>query len=89
MMTVTPGTDLAPIGAGATPSQASGMTYSESITVSSTAGADYVFVLDVSGSMRDKLPTLARGVQQALTHFRSGDRFRIFTFSGRARELTS
>jgi Ca-activated chloride channel family protein len=89
MMTVTPGTDLAPIGAGATPSQSSAMTYSESITVSSTAGADYIFVLDVSGSMRDKLPTLARGVQQALTHFKSGDRFRIFTFSGRARELTN
>jgi Ca-activated chloride channel homolog len=90
MMTVTPGDDLAPIGGTASaPSQASGMTYSEAITVSSTAGADYIFVLDVSSSMHEKLPTLARGVQQALTHFRSGDRFRIFTFSGRAHELTS
>jgi Ca-activated chloride channel family protein len=90
MMTVTPGTDLAPIG-GETPahSQASGMTYSESITVNSTAGADYIFVLDVSGSMEQKLPTLARGVQQALTHFKSGDRFRIFVFSTRAREMTN
>jgi Ca-activated chloride channel family protein len=88
MMTVTPGSDLAPIG-GETqaPSQAAG--YSESITVSSTAGADYIFVLDNSGSMREKLPTLARGVQQALTHFKSGDRFRIFTFSSRAHELTN
>jgi Ca-activated chloride channel family protein len=90
MLTVTPGTDLAPIGnaPSAAPSQASGMTYSESITVNSTAGADYIFVLDVSGSMADKLPTLARGVQQALTHFRNGERFRIFTFNSGAHELT-
>src|SRR3954453_17345639 len=39
MMTVTPGTDLAPIGEPGAPSTTSGMTYSESITVSSTAGA--------------------------------------------------
>jgi len=64
------------------------MTYSESVTVNATAGADYIFVLDVSGSMESKLPTLARGVQQALTHFRNGDRFRIFVFSDRAREMT-
>lgn len=90
MMTVTPGSDLAPIGGEpSAASKASGMTYSESITVSSTAGADYIFVLDNSGSMRAKLPTLARGVQQALTHFKSGDRFRIFTFSSRPRELTN
>jgi len=89
MMTVTPGDDLAPIGEPSAASKASAMTYSEAITVSSTAGADYIFVLDVSGSMSQKLPTLARGVQQALTHFKSGDRFRIFVFSSRARELTS
>jgi Ca-activated chloride channel family protein len=65
------------------------MTYSEAITVSSTAGADYVFVLDVSGSMHTKLPTLARGVQQALTHFKGGDRFRIFVFNSGAQELTN
>jgi Ca-activated chloride channel family protein len=90
MMTVTPGTDLALIGGG-TPahSQASGMTYSEAITVNATAGADYIFVLDNSGSMRDKLRTLERGVEQALTQFKSGDRFRIFVFSTRARELTN
>jgi Ca-activated chloride channel family protein len=89
MLTVTPGSDLAPIGELPASSKTSGMTYSESITVSSIAGADYIFVLDVSGSMERKLPTLARGVQQALTHFRSGDRFRIFVFSTRARELTN
>jgi Ca-activated chloride channel family protein len=89
MLTVTPGSDLAPIGQSPASSKAAGMTYSESITVSSTAGADYIFVLDVSGSMETKLPTLARGVQQALTHFRSGDRFRIFVFASNARELTN
>ncbi|HEX2122458.1 MAG TPA: VIT and VWA domain-containing protein, partial [Thermoanaerobaculia bacterium] len=52
------------------------------------AGADYVFVLDVSGSMAGKLSTLARGVQQTLTHFQPGDRFRIFVFSDSAHELT-
>ena len=90
MLTVTPGGDLATIGDTSSASvPQSGMTYSESITVSSTAGADYIFVLDVSGSMQEKLPILARGVQQALTHFKNGDRFRIIVFSNGARELTS
>jgi Ca-activated chloride channel family protein len=90
MLTVTPGTDLATIGGESNASsKTSGMTYSESITVSSTAGADYIFVLDNSGSMREKLRTLDRGVEQALTHFKSGDRFRIFVFSSGARELTN
>jgi Ca-activated chloride channel family protein len=90
MLTVTPGEDLAPIGDPAAASSThTGMTYSEAITVSAHAGADFVFVLDVSGSMARKLPTLARGVQQALTHFQSGDRFRIFVFSSNARELTN
>lgn len=54
-----------------------------------TSGGDYVFVLDNSGSMEGKLATLAKGVQEALTHFKSGDRFRIFIFHESARELTS
>jgi Ca-activated chloride channel family protein len=53
-----------------------------------TTGADYIFVLDVSGSMDTKLATLARGVEQTLGQFKSGDRFRIITFSDRAEELT-
>ena len=91
MMTVTPGGDLAPIdgGVAASSTPTSGMTYTESVTVNATAGADFIFVLDNSGSMREKLPTLARGVSQALTHFKTGDRFRIFVFSSRARELTN
>ncbi|MEA2488732.1 MAG: Ca-activated chloride channel [Acidobacteriota bacterium] len=53
-----------------------------------TGGADYVFVLDVSGSMSGKLATLARGVQQTLGQFKAGDRFRIVKFSDSAQELT-
>ena len=54
-----------------------------------TTGGDYVFVLDVSGSMAGKLGTLANGVSQTLGQFKPGDRFRIITFSDSARELTS
>jgi Ca-activated chloride channel family protein len=54
-----------------------------------TSGADYIFVLDNSGSMDSKIATLGRGVQQALGQFKAGDRFRIFVFSSSARELTS
>lgn len=52
-------------------------------------GADYTFVLDVSGSMESKLPTLAAGVSKALGQMKPGDRFRIVTFSDNARDLTN
>jgi Ca-activated chloride channel family protein len=52
-------------------------------------GTDYCFVLDVSGSMQSKLPTLKKGVMQALEKLQAGDRFRLFAFSSRASELTS
>ena len=52
-----------------------------------THGADYSFVLDVSGSMQGKLHTLADGVVQALGVMRPTDRFRVVTFSDRAREV--
>lgn len=87
MMTVTPGADLAPIGQPST--QNAAMTYSEVVTVNGTPGADYVFVLDISGSMESKLATLANAVQQTLNQFKSGDRFRIFVFASNARELTN
>lgn len=54
-----------------------------------TAGGDYIFVLDVSGSMSDKLSTLASGVRQSLGQMKPGDRFRLIVFSDGARELTS
>ena len=51
-------------------------------------GADYIFVLDVSGSMEAKIQTLAQGVAKTLGKFRQEDRFRIITFESSARELT-
>jgi len=89
MLTLTPGSDLGAIGGDTARQPHDGaMTYSEAVTVSSTAGADYIFVLDVSGSMQTKLPILARGVKQALSQFKTGDRFRIITFDEQASELT-
>jgi Ca-activated chloride channel family protein len=52
------------------------------------AGADYVFILDVSGSMSGKIHTLAQGVSRALGELRPEDRFRVVTFNDRGRELT-
>lgn len=52
-----------------------------------TRGADYTYVLDVSGSMQGKLTTLAGGVGQALGRMSPFDRFRIVTFNNHAREL--
>ena len=52
-------------------------------------GSDWMFVLDVSGSMRGKYRTLADGVQRALGKLRGNDRFRIVLFNDSARELTS
>ena len=50
-------------------------------------GADYSYVLDVSGSMQGKIHTLANGVAQALGQMRPDDRFRIVTFNNSAREI--
>jgi len=54
-----------------------------------TGGSDYSFVLDVSGSMGGKLSTLADSVVRAIGELRPEDRFRIVTFSNRAKMLTS
>ena len=52
-------------------------------------GSDYVFVLDVSGSMNGgKIATLTRGVSQVITDLRPQDRYRIITFNNRAKDLT-
>ncbi len=50
-----------------------------------TQGADYTYVLDISGSMQGKIATLASGVSQAIGQMRPTDRFRIVTFSDQAR----
>ena len=51
-------------------------------------GRDWVFVLDVSGSMQGKYATLVDGVQRALQKMRPEDRFRIVVFNSNSRELT-
>lgn len=54
-----------------------------------TGGRDWIFVLDISGSMRGKYATLTDGVQRALKKMRPDDRFRIVLFNDEAHELTS
>ncbi|MBK1878174.1 VIT and vWA domain-containing protein [Pelagicoccus mobilis] len=50
-------------------------------------GADYVFALDVSGSMKGKLHTLTTGVKKAIGQLKPEDRFRIVAFSDSAYDL--
>lgn len=54
-----------------------------------TQGSDWVFVLDISGSMNGKYAVLAEGVEKALTAMGPDDRFRIILFNSRASELTN
>lgn len=51
-------------------------------------GADYTFVLDVSGSMQTKLHTLGKGVAKALQSLKPDDRYRLVAFSNSAQDLT-
>lgn len=51
-------------------------------------GVDYVFVLDLSGSMQRKLATLAKGIVKTLGELRPEDRFRIVTFNNTAKAFT-
>ncbi len=53
-----------------------------------STGRDWLFVLDISGSMRGKYATLADGIERALKKLRPGDRFRLVTFNRVAAELT-
>ncbi len=52
-------------------------------------GRDWVFVLDMSGSMRGKYHTLVDAVQRALGNLKPDDRFRIVRFNDAASELTN
>ena len=54
-----------------------------------TEGRDWIFILDISGSMSGKYATLADGVQRALKKLRPEDRFRIVLFNNNAQELTA
>lgn len=53
-----------------------------------SAGQDWIFVLDQSGSMDGKYAMLIDGVSKALGQLRSDDRFRVIGFNNNARELT-
>ncbi|MDX2187566.1 MAG: VIT and VWA domain-containing protein [Opitutaceae bacterium] len=50
-------------------------------------GADYVYVLDTSGSMQGKLGMLANGVGQAIGQMKPEDRFRVVTFNNGSQEI--
>lgn len=52
-------------------------------------GRDWIFVLDISGSMEGKYATLAEGVRMSFERMKSGDRFRIVLFNDHARELSN
>jgi Ca-activated chloride channel family protein len=52
-------------------------------------GADYVFVLDTSGSMSAKIHTLTDGVSRVIGKMSPEDRYRIVTFSSNASDLTN
>ncbi|WP_196140862.1 VIT and VWA domain-containing protein [Aliikangiella sp. G2MR2-5] len=54
-----------------------------------TRGSDWVFVLDISGSMTGKFSSLSEGVSRSLQKMRAEDRFRIILFNDNAQELTS
>ncbi len=54
-----------------------------------TNGADYIYVLDKSGSMSGgKIHTLVKGVSKAIGGMRPQDRFRVITFNTSAKEIT-
>jgi len=51
------------------------------------AGADYVFLLDTSGSMQGTMNTLIDAVAQSIPELRPEDRFRVVGFSDRPTEI--
>jgi Ca-activated chloride channel family protein len=53
-----------------------------------TQGSDWIFVLDVSGSMNGKYATLVEGVRQGLGKLRQDDRFKVVLFNNGSVDLT-
>ncbi|EAR60650.1 VIT and vWA domain-containing protein [Neptuniibacter caesariensis] len=51
-------------------------------------GRDWVFVLDISGSMKGKFAALVEGVREGLSNLSPNDRFRIVLFNNQARSFT-
>ena len=52
------------------------------------SGRDWIFVLDVSGSMQGKYSTLVEGVRQGLDKLRPEDRFKIVLFNTSATDFS-
>jgi Ca-activated chloride channel homolog len=52
-------------------------------------GRDWVFVLDLSGSMQGKYQSLVEGVNKGLAKLNPNDRFRVILFNNSAQELTN
>ncbi|OUS17692.1 hypothetical protein A9Q88_02760 [Gammaproteobacteria bacterium 50_400_T64] len=53
-----------------------------------TQGSDWVFVLDISGSMKGKYATLIEGVRQGLAKLRQDDRFKVVLFNNTSVDLS-
>lgn len=51
-------------------------------------GRDWVFVLDVSGSMQGKYSTLVEGVRQGLAKLQPDDRFKVVLFNNAATDFS-
>lgn len=54
-----------------------------------TEGRDWVFVLDMSGSMAGKFHSLIEGVRRGLASLNPNDRFRVILFNNQSREITN
>lgn len=52
-------------------------------------GSDFVFILDLSGSMESKFGTLVQGVRESIRTLSAADRFRIVLFNENAQEWTN
>ncbi len=52
-------------------------------------GRDWIFVIDLSGSMQGKFQSLVEGVTKGLNKLNTNDRFRIILFNNSAREVTT
>ena len=53
-----------------------------------TQGRDWIFILDISGSMQSKFASLAEGIRQGLNKLPVNDRFKIILFNDSAYEFT-
>jgi len=51
-------------------------------------GRDWVFILDISGSMQGKYATLVEGVRQGLGKLKPQDRFRVVMFNNHATDFS-